>query len=279
MSGLVPEIRAFSATTLKEWRMMRRYPLSFVFPMVWAILLPSIYVAEAHGFSGTSSQAAAAFASRAGTTQVPAFLYLGWTVYLWISLILWGPGHSLRYEKMRGALEMVFLTRTSKFTILFGSVPAYLVIAMCIFATAAVALRTMFGYAMGAEQLLRCLVVILATTPVLFALGALFASVALHFQDFDGVVQAIQGVLTLLCGVTYPLAVLPGWARWVSQSLPPTQAIAGLRSAVLGSVSTGRLFDQLMWLLAAAAIIGVIAMYTFGRSLAAARASGRLGLF
>jgi ABC-2 type transport system permease protein len=279
MSGVGAELAAFRATAAKEWQILRRYPLNLIIPLIWAIVLPYIYVGEAYGFSGSAPHALAVFAGRAGTTQIPAFLYLGWTVYLWIATVLWGPGTAVRMEKMQGTLEPVLLTRTSAVTILFGPVPAYLVSAAGVFAVAALTLKAFFAYPLTAGQLIRSFLVIMAATPILLALGALFSAVSVFVRDFTGLAQAIQGLLTVLCGITYPLAVLPGWARAVSQTLPPTHIVDGLRTAALASGGLSAVTDQIAWLLAAAVGIGVVAILIMRMTLAAARVSGRMGMF
>lgn len=279
MSGLRLELAAFRATAAKEWRIVRRYPLNLIIPLIWAIVLPYVYVGEAYGFSGSAPHALAIFAGRAGTTQIPAFLYLGWTVYLWIATVLWGPGTAVRMEKMQGTLEPVLLTRTSAVTILFGPVPAYLVSAAGVFAVAALTLKAFFGYLLTGEQLIRSFLVIMAATPILLALGALFSAVSVFVRDFTGLAQAIQGLLTVLCGITYPLAVLPGWARALSQTLPPTHIVNGLRTAALAGGGPSAVTHQIVWLLAAAVGIGVAAILIMRSSLAAARVSGRMGMF
>lgn len=279
MSGLAAELAAFRATATKEWQVVRRYPLNLVVPLIWAILLPYIYVGEAYGFSGSAPGALAIFAGRADTTQIPAFLYLGWTVYLWIATVLWGPGNSIRMEKIQGTLEPVLLTRTSAITILFGPVPAYLVSAAGVFAVAALTLKAFFGYGLTSIELIRSFLLIMAATPVLFALGALFSAVSVYVRNFAGLAQTIQGVLTVLCGVTYPLAVLPRWARALSQTLPPTHIISGLRTAALASGGLSAVYEQIAWLLAAAVVIGIFAVVIMRMTLAAARVSGRMGMF
>jgi ABC-2 type transport system permease protein len=273
------ELRAFAATALKEWRILRRYPADLAAPAVWALLLPAAYVAMAKGFQGGDAQTLAEFGSRAGTTEIPAFLYLGWAVQVWLTMVLWGPGLSIRRERVRGSLESVLLTRTSRLTLLFGGGPAYLLWSLVMFAASVGALRLFFNTPIGPADLARALFVILASTPILLSMAALFATLALRFQDSDGVIEIIRALCLLLCGVSYPLSVLPGWVQALGHGLPPTAVIAALRAAMLEPVGLADLARQLLWLLLGAAVIGVVAWYALGRALAAARRTGKLGQF
>ena len=110
ITDLPADLRAFWAATRKEWRILRRYPGSFLSFIFWPIALPLAFVFQAQAFSGGRADTAAAFAERTGTTEVAGFLFVGWATYMWLSIILWGPGTSLRTEQIRGSLEAIFMT-------------------------------------------------------------------------------------------------------------------------------------------------------------------------
>lgn len=132
-ASLVADWHAFAAAGVKEFRILRRYPTLFLGFLFWPIVLPFSYVLQARGFAGNSAAAEAAFASRAGTGDVVGFLFLGFTAYMWISMILWGPGTALRTEQVRGSLEALFLTPASRLVILFGPAFSQIVWALYMF--------------------------------------------------------------------------------------------------------------------------------------------------
>jgi ABC-2 type transport system permease protein len=277
--NLRAEVRAFTASTTKEWAEIKRYPVVFLSLAVWAVILPIAYVAQARGYAGDDPQALAAFARRAGTGEIVGYLYLGWAIHLWISVVLWGPGMQLRQEQLRGTLESIFLTPTSRFTVLFGPAPAHLLPALVIFGTVFTAMRFAFGIPIGPAEVLRALVILAVATPALLAMGAVFATVVLRFQDADGVVQAVRGVLTLLCGITYPMAVLPGWARTIGDLLAPTHLVAALRGAVLEGATWRPEWSDVAVLTVSPVVLTGVAMLLFAVSVRHARRSGRLGNF
>lgn len=279
MTTLRLEVRAFWASTLKTWRIMRRYPVNLIAPAAWALMVPAAYVGMASGFQGDDPRALVAFADRSGTTDVPAFLYLGWSMYIWLTVVLWGPGMAIREERVRGSLESILLTRTSRFTLLFGGALAQLMPALAVFASSVAALVFIFGTPVGAGDVILALVVIVAALPVLMAMAAVFSTLSLQFKDAQGLVEIIRAVTVLLCGVSFPLAVLPDWAQVVGNLLPPTHIIALLRESMLGLVSPGSLIMRLLVLLLVAAGIGAFATGVLRWSLARARRTGKLGQF
>lgn len=263
----------------KELQIMLRYKAPLIGLSLSAFLAPLSYYAQAEGFSGDDRAAMDAFAARAGTTELAGFLYLGFAVFLWISQILWGPGTALRQERVQGSLEAVLLTPVSRPVLLLGSAVAQVVPAVVIFGTVGLVLRFVFGLQIGVAGLLRGMLVVLASLPVLFALGALLGVLTLGMRDANGVADALRGLVAVLCGVTYPVVVLPEWLRPISLALPPTQIIDQLRGAVLGSVALGSAGSRALWLLGTGVVLGAAAVAALGITLRRAHVTGRLGQY
>ena len=259
--------------------MLRRYPgalLSFVF---WPIALPLAFVFQAQAFSGGRADTAAAFAERTGTNEVAGFLFVGWATYMWLSIILWGPGTSLRTEQVRGSLEAIFLTPASRLVVLFGPAISQLIWAVWIFVVVGLALWLGFGVAIGPAAARRALAVIVVALPALYAIGALFAAVVLRFGDVSPMVQVVRGVFTALCGMSFPIVVLPDLARTVALTLPPTYLIADLRAVMLSGVDLGRLLGDFAILVGMGAVLAVLAVAAFRNTEQYARRGGRLAQY
>ena len=114
MSLLAADLRAFFAAALKEVRQQRRYPTLFLGQLFWPALLPASWVLMGRAYSGNDPQALAAFAERAGSSDVTVFVFVGYAMYNWLSALLWGAGTALRQEQLRGTLEAVFVTPASR---------------------------------------------------------------------------------------------------------------------------------------------------------------------
>ncbi|HET6379883.1 MAG TPA: ABC transporter permease [candidate division Zixibacteria bacterium] len=279
LSSLAGDLRAFGAAARKEWRQLRRYPSLFLGFLFWPIALPLSSVFQARGFAGDSQAAADAFAQRAGTTEVAGFLFLGWAAYMWLSMILWGPGTALRTEQVRGSLEAVFMTPVSRLVILFGPVVSQMVWALWMYSIVGGTLVVVFGLEIGIPAVLRALAVILVAVPALYGLGALFASLVLRFGEVGAAVQAVRGVFTVFCGMSFPIVVLPEWGRAIALALPPTYLIADLRRVLLSGASLGSLLNDLAVLLALGLFVCGLAVVAFRRTERYARRGGSLAQY
>ena len=273
------DLRAFGAASRKEWRILRRYKGSFLSFVFWPIALPLAFVFQAEAFAGGRDDAAAAFVSRTGTNEVAGFLFVGWATYMWLSIILWGPGTSLRTEQIRGSLEAIFLTPASRLVVLFGPAVSQLVWAVWIFVVVGVALWIGFGVTIGPLEALRALAVIAVGIPALYAIGALFAAVVLRFGEVSSVVQAVRGLFTAVCGMSFPIVVLPDWAQRIALSLPPTYLISDLRAVLLKGAGIGHVVGDLAILTGMGAVLALLAILAFRRTEQYARRGGRLAQY
>jgi ABC-2 type transport system permease protein len=264
---------------MKEWRLLRRYPGRFLGFLFWPIALPLAYVYQAQGYAGGSQAAVNAFAQRAGTAEIAGFLFLGWAAYMWISMILWGPGTALREEQVRGSLEALFMTPVSRLVILFGPVVSQLVWALWMFAVVGGALTLLFGLAISPLAALRAIGVVLVAVPALYGLGALFAAVVLRFGEVGALVQVVRGLFTVFCGMTFPIVILPEWARAVALALPPTYLIDELRSVLLTGSNLASLAPGLVMLLALGIGLCGFAIVAFRRTERFARRGGSLAQY
>jgi ABC-2 type transport system permease protein len=278
-TSVIADVRAFWAATRKEWRILRRYPGTFLSFIFWPIALPLAFVFQAQAFSGGREDTAAAFMERTGTNEVAGFLFVGWATYMWISLILWGPGTSLRTEQIRGSLEAIFVTPASRLVVLFGPAVSQVVWAVWIFVIVGVALWIGFGVTIGPLEAIRALGVIIVGVPALYAVGALFAAVVLRFGEVSSLVQGVRGIFTAFCGMSFPIVVLPDWAQTVALTLPPTYLIADLRAVLLTGAGIGRVLGDLGILTLMGAILAVLAVIAFRRTEAYARRGGRLAQY
>jgi ABC-2 type transport system permease protein len=279
LADLMGDLRAFGAAARKEWRILRRYPGTLISFIFWPIALPLAYVFQADAFSGGRPDTLEAFASRTGTAEVAGFLFLGWATYMWISLILWGPGTALRTEQIRGSLEAVFMTPASRLVVLFGPAVSQVVWALWIFAIVGVALWLGFGVQLGAVETLRAVGVIVVGVPALYAIGALFAAIVLRFGEVNSLVQGVRGLFTVFCGMSFPIVVLPDWAQVVALSLPPTYLIADLREVLLVGAGIGQIVGDLAVLGGSGVVLALLAIFAFRRTEAHARRGGKLAQY
>ena len=276
---LAADLRAFVAAVRKELRTVRRYPTQWMGLIFWPVLLPASYVLMGQAFSGTDPRSIAAFAERSGTVEVAGFVFVGFAMYMWLSTILWGPGTALRTEQMRGSLEAVFLTPSSRLVALFGPPAAALPTLVITFVVMGLAMWLIFGVALPIDGVLRSLVVVAFALPALYAIGALFAAGVLRFGEIGPIVQLVRGLFVLTCGITFPVLMLPGWAQVLAAVLPPTYIVQDIRAVLLRGLGLGDIALDIVITVALSALLAAFAIVTFRVLERSARRNGMLGRY
>jgi ABC-2 type transport system permease protein len=279
MTTFAADLRAFAAAIRKELRTVRRYPTQWMGLIFWPVLLPASYVLMGQAFSGSDARSIAAFAERSGTAEVAGFVFVGFAMYMWLSTILWGPGTALRTEQMRGSLEAVFLTPTSRLVALFGPPAAALPTLVITFVVMGAAMWLIFGVALPLDGVLRSLVVVAFALPALYAIGALFAAGVLRFGEIGPIVQLIRGLFVLTCGITFPVLMLPGWAQTLAWVLPPTYIVQDIRAVLLRGLGLGDIAGDIAITVGLSALLAAFAIATFRVLERSARRNGMLGRY
>ena len=279
MSLLAADIRAFFAAARKELRQQRRYPTLFLGLLFWPVLLPASWVHMGHAYSGNDPQALAAFAERAGSTNVAGFVFVGYAMYMWLSSLLWGSGTALRQEQVRGSLEAVFVTPASRLVPLFGPGVATLIPMAATFVVMGVALWLLFGVVPPLGAVLQAAVVVVLGVPALYAIGTLFAASVLRFGEVAPIVQLIRGMFVLACGITFPVAMLPVWAQVWAWLMPPTYIVEDLRRVLLQGAGLAEVAPHIAIVLTIAMLTALVAIAVFRFLETSARRSGMLGRF
>ena len=276
----VADLRAFVASARASLRVMRRYPTTWIGQVFWPVMLPAAWVLIGQAYSGDGDpRAMDAFASRSGTTSITVFLFVGYAMYMWLSSLLWGPGTEMRRNQMTGVLETIFLTPVSRLVPLFGPTLTNVVWTAFQLVVMGLAVWLLFGVVLPWQGMLLSLVIVVAALPAMYAMGGLFAASVLRFGETGPIVQFVRGALSLLCGITFPIVMLPGWAQAVSTAMPPTHVVAAMRDALLKGASPLDLLPSIGALAILALAFGVIAAVLFRYLEASARRTGMLGRY
>jgi len=280
MSLAVADMRALGAAGQMSFRTLRRYPTNFIGQIFWPVLLPAVWVLMGQAYSGGGDpQSLDAFASRAGTSGVTVFVFVGYAMYMWLSTLLWGPGTALRQEQVRGSLEAVFLTPASRLVPLFGPTLTNVVWVLFQLVVMGLAVWLLFGVVLPLSGILLTLLVVFAGLPAMYAMGSLFGAAVLRFGEINPAVQFVRGALSLLCGITFPIVMLPAWAQTTANAMPPTWIVAAIRDVLLRGATPLDLLPTAAMLAGLAVVFGGFAIVLFRILEASARRSGMLGRY
>lgn len=230
--------RASLAVVRRQWINYLRYPSWFISLLIWPVLFPFAYIFTTRALAGPDNMALATFAEIAGTVDYAGFIAIGTTFWMWFNMMLWGFGGALRAEQMRGTMESNYLAPVPKVFLLLGGFVAETAMGLVMICISAATLYLVYGVT-SAGSLWHLALIALISVPSIYGIGTIFASLVLVAKETNAMIFFVRGLMTVFCGVTYPIGILPGWMQSVSRSLPLTHSIAAVRHIVAGGSLEG----------------------------------------
>jgi len=277
--SLFSELRALLAVAKKEWIIFRRYPSWVMAFFIWPVLFPLGYIFTAKALGGPDGSALPAFAQLAGTADYIGFIVIGSVMWMWLNITLWDVGFHLRNEQMRGTLESNWLCPVWRISIMLGASLTKLVTSLLLLIVAVVEFRLFLGVQLVQGHLALLLLILLLVIPSIYGLGLAFASLVIRFKEANAMVFLVRGIFMVFCGITYPLAVLPGWMRGITSFLPLTYAIRSIRAVALADATCADVLPDLQMLAIFATIMPILGYLAFHLAERRSRTKGTLGQY
>ncbi|HGY08458.1 MAG TPA: ABC transporter permease [Oceanithermus profundus] len=166
----------------------------------------------------------------AGDERLTLTLVLGVLLWSFLSAMFQEISNSISYERWEGTLEYTFMAPVHRLTHLLG---------VSLFAVAYSVVRTvviMVGLLLfvhlsfAGANLWGVLVVLLVASVAFMGLGLVAAILpVLSPENGAQATNIVQGVLLLVSGIYYPVAVLPAWVQPLAVLSPATYALAAAR--------------------------------------------------
>jgi ABC-2 type transport system permease protein len=233
--GLRESFGALRTATRLGWQIESNWtdPLIFAIysvirPIAASLILVFMYLVITRGKTGT---------------EFFAYIYVGNAFYLFVGGVLFGISWAIIDDREHyEMLKYIYLSPIQIYIYLFGRGMARLLISaisvVVALAFGALLLKVPLGIAsINYPYLLAGLLLGLGGV---IALGIILAGVCLiTARHSSGVSESVAGAFYLLCGVVFPLDVLPRWAQAIGRVLPPTYWIEAMRRAALGERISG----------------------------------------
>jgi ABC-2 type transport system permease protein len=183
---------------------------------------------------------------------------------------------SIRQAQTTGTLEAMLMTPTSvSIVVLSSALWDYMVVTFHVLVYLAVG-GLFLGVDLSHSNLLAALVTLTLTVVSFSSIGIIAASFIMVLKRGDPVTWVFNSVSSLLGGVYYPVAILPGWLQFVAAFLPVTYALRAMRLSLLQGASITQLLPDLLVLIAFSAILLPLGLVVFRWAVYRAKIDGSL---
>ncbi len=206
------------------------------------------------------------------------FILVGMAVNGYMTTCLVCFAQAIRGNQPPGTLKAVLATPTSPVAfVLFSSL--YPFVRAAFDALLYLLAGTLFGLSLGRVNIPAVLLLFVLSVAAFSCIGILSATFTLVFKRGDPFLWLFGGLSWLLGGVFYPLQVLPRFLQYASQLLPITQALVGMRGALLRNASLVELLPQI-GILGLFALVGLpLSLLAFHLGVRWAKIAGTLSHF
>ncbi|WP_207399977.1 ABC transporter permease [Actinomadura fibrosa] len=233
-AGMGLHLRAFAAVMRKEARLMRRHPLTLLNTLLlmplYQLVLPVLLLGSAFLVRGRS----AGIGALTGTADSGGWLAIGMAGALLTSTVLAGPAQAVTGERSTGTLELTWTMPVRPGSLVLGSMAGMTALAL-VSGTAVIGLSALlFGAEYGLDGLL-ALPVLAVLLPGLAGQGLMSAALVLRWRQAMGITDNVGYLVSVLAGVTFPIAVVSGVLQPIAYLIPTTWAIDLARHLALGA--------------------------------------------
>lgn len=200
---------------------------------------------------------------------------IGWG-YIWSAM--GAASGSIQQEMVRGTFEPIFLTPTSPFVIVI----AYTVWGLFM-GTISMIIHLLLGIAVFNVEITGSVMLAVAlmglSVLMMVGFGLMVAGLNVFLKQVGAFVSVVQGVALFLCGVYFPIEVLPEIIQPLGKVLPMYYSITGLRKALSDQASSSEIIEYFWILLILAAIALIVGTFLFRKGLNRARREGTLAYY
>jgi ABC-2 type transport system permease protein len=190
---------------------------------------------------------------------------------------LWGSGNAIDFERSTGTLEYTLVSPMKLWKIVLGRALTFAFLGLIMMAEVMLLAMVLFSIPFHVGNPLAFVLSLVATAISFTVLGMVFATTFVVSRASRSLRNLLEPAAFALCGVMYPVSVLPIWVQLISYSLSPTWGMEAIRTSAQQQVLPTAFSQNLLLLMVITVIYLVISWFFFRVVEKKARVKGELG--
>lgn len=267
------------AVLLREWRVQRRYPISMIdlvlLTPLYRLALPTLLLGSAFVVDGTS----VGLRGQAGTADLAGWIGLGVLSASLLVGTITGVYGTLDSDRQTGVIEHSWSSPVSREAYIIGGALTGTLFAtvagLMLLGFAVAFLNASFSVPGVALGLPVALLMVVANCGVGYLIGAAL----LVLRQAEALTDVATMLAVLFSGVSFPLTLLPGPARWPTYLMPDTWELDILRRLTLSAAPLAQAPVETAAAAASAAAWFAVGRWAFLRAERSVRIAGTLSQF
>ena len=254
--------RPVFSVAARDIKIVLRYKSAVVTLLVWPVIYPLTFYFMGKGLAGTADQGLGNFERLAQTGDYASFLILGNLVWMFVNINLWMGGLSLQRDRMFGIFDTHWTMPVNKVSLVLGATLASIILNFV-----PLSIGLWFYSLIGAVSVTANYFSILLSTIIImpFLIGFLlvFTALTIRLRQAGMSVHVTRAVLSILCGLQFPLAVLPNSLSSAGKYIPLTHFVNMIRGIVIHKHSLPVYRESVIYMITTGAAMLLVGMIVF----------------
>jgi ABC-2 type transport system permease protein len=254
--------RPVFSVALRDIKITLRYKSWVAALLVWPVIFPLTFYFMGKGLAGTTGQGLSNFELLAQTADYASFLILGNLVWLFVNINLWMGGLSLQRDRMLGTFETHWTMPAKKISLVLGATLASITLNFFPLVIG-ISFYSLIGSFKVSANYLSVLFSIILIMPFLIGFLLVFAALTVRLRQAGMSVHITRAVLSILCGLQFPLAVLPDSVSKIGKFIPLTHFVNMMRGIIIHKQPLFIYRDSIIYITVTGVLILFIGVFVF----------------
>ncbi len=212
-----------------------------------------------------------------GSEELILYLVIGAVFWNYLSVVFSFIAETITWERWEGTLEYTMMAPVRRITHLLGSTLFALVYGFIHTSIVLAVLIMFFGIDLSNANWATAAVFMLIGSASIVGIGMMAAILPLlYVERGDQMVFVVNSLLLLFSGVYFSIAILPQWMQFVSQFVPGTYILDGIRAGLMNGAPVSDLLHDVWPLLVMAVVLIPSGAYAFSLAEKYAKRTGKL---
>lgn len=248
--GTVPDRpslgRVFWSYLVRDWRNELSYRLNFLAFLLYPFIWVSVFAILGKVVEG------------AGVAGFARFIVLGTLLWRFVHVGFYESAITIRWEQRIGTYKHLFMIPRHPLVPVTAQAISGLTLSLVNFVIMVATAEWVYGISLNVTVL--GVGFLLVAWASILGLGLAIAGLAMLYKEVNSIYRTIFFSFQLFSGVFFDWRALPEPLTWISQSLPITHALDGLRMTAAGQAVPGSLLvlilvTSLAWLVVGAGVM------------------------
>jgi ABC-2 type transport system permease protein len=254
--------RPVFSVALRDIKIVLRYKSAMVALLVWPVIFPLTFYFMGKGLAGTTGQGLGNFEGLAQTGDYASFLIIGNLVWLFININLWMGGLSLQKDRVLGTLDTHWTMPVSKISLVLGATLASILLNF-VPLLIGIWFYSFIGAFNVSANYFSILLSIVFIMPFLIGFLLIFAALTVRLRQASMSVHITRAVLSILCGLQFPLAVLPDSVSSIGKYIPLTHFVNMIRGIIIHNQSLFAYRDSIIYITVTGVLMLLAGVFVF----------------